>query len=344
MPMDSFRFLLGSLVFSVFSEASVSFDLQAGAGYRRDQQTCHIHEQNDDLLNSKLHSKMDPIHIAQIAGLAKLSLNHFSVGAQGDFGWVISGKDKSLLVINDEFSSHATFHSKVSGYVYDVRGFVAYRVPISKNRLYLEPEAGYALFVQNIKRGETHPRSALLNPSGYETILNGTSVMVSNQRASLEFKHAFKRTWFGPYVGGSALFNIYSKAQFAFGYFYHWLNIDYQNAFLSQFNANLEIFGIDVIAEVISDNQYRGNFHSKSAQKIYGSLTFTPTSRWYLELFASYLVFRTQPKSIRNNNREISTLLIFDTSVTSTDTRRVLSKTSGDWKSLSTLISVGYRF
>lgn len=220
-----------STAFAFWPEAADS-SLEIGVGYRQDRLEWRTKADSDSYsydnycglpgLSSRL--KWRNLNIWQIEAIGKyVTCDNVYLRANGDFGWITSGKNTDSDFIGDSYSSGSDFEfahsrSKARGHVYDAKIAAGYQFKLCDDTFTISPLVGYSWHGQHIK--DRHLKQDFYVYDGYttETIVvenNNSDSSSSSYSSSYDYfdtlssssysyggNHSKYHTrWNGPFVG-----------------------------------------------------------------------------------------------------------------------------------------------
>lgn len=191
------------------ADCQTTFEM--GIGYRRDFTSWNTNVV--DILGNEISSKLrfKDQDIVTLSAKTKMIEDWFYFRAQGDYGWILSGKVENSFkidpLVGDEFKVKFRDKMKKSGNVADVVAAVGYPFEFCCGDFVLAPVVGYAYHYQRIKRDSNLPSDVVF------------PVIVAPFEAN-GLRHTTR--WYGPLLGADVFWrlddcwNIWGEFQYVF--------------------------------------------------------------------------------------------------------------------------------
>ena len=311
---------------------NISFDLGGGAGYRQDWIDLKV-DNRGSLTEKFFHQDYDNLHIAITEVWGKLLIYNVQLFIQADYGWVQSNHLDTLInFLNQAGGPFAKYNSSVHGDVFDTRGSLAYQLNLWKkdcNRFAIVPQSGFSLHHQSLHQSDTRPRPF--------TTTAGPSPQITQVDIALDLSvQRLKRTWWGPFLGGSLL-GEYNWFEGEVGYLYHWLKLSECGGF----KLMEDFFVGALLAQAIAiKTQTDETFDGKYSHEFFGSLTFQVLKHFKIALRGNYMVAKHKRENTDFDLKIKTEALLPPPVSTSEQVLKIPTKTSGDWHTFSILLDL----
>lgn len=208
-----------STAFAFWPEAADS-SLEIGVGYRQDRLEwetrtgCNYSTYSDyyDYYTSsgfpsfKSKLKWENLNIWQIEARGKyVTCDNLYLRANGDYGWITSGKNKDSDFFNDYYYGSdfrfAHSHSHVKGHVYDARIAAGYQFKLCDNSFAIAPLIGYSWHGQHLH--DRHLRQSFYDDTTYDTFTSSYYNYFYTYGYDTYSGHnsSFHTRWNGPFIG-----------------------------------------------------------------------------------------------------------------------------------------------
>ena len=330
--------LLSFSLFSIEQEKSklcenISFDLGGGAGYRQDWHDLHADRRNA-YSGTFFKQDFDNLHAVITELWGKLLFYNVQIFIQTDYGWVRSGDLKTTLnIIDNPDQPLETFKSDVSGDLFDTRGSLAYQLNLWKkncNRFAIVPEGGFSLHHQSLRQKNTRPKPfvALEN---FRPFVNQVDTILDLSIRRL------KRTWWGPFAGGSLL-GVYKWFEGQAGYLYHWLKLSQTNGYQTQ--SNFFVFGNLFAQTLTSKFTSDETFDGKYSHEFFASLTFKVLKHFKIALRGNYMVAKSKREKTKFKIESVNQEFLPPPGRTIFSAGEIQTKTSNKWETFSILLDL----
>lgn len=221
------------------STLTVSADttsLSVGVGYRQDSMTLNIKERGNSNPRARLNRHFKDLEIALIEGKFKSTLgcSEAYVRAAFDYGFLVDGRVRDQLCVEDRFELHNFHHAgvtvegdylntvvhndvKSNSDVWDADIAFAYPMHYGCDQLVFAPAVGFTYNRQNIR---------VKKRSNFQDYFYASSPSSDDYDSFFVCQHKsnnFRTSWWGPYLGFDFVYdspdcwNLYGAFEFHFG-------------------------------------------------------------------------------------------------------------------------------
>lgn len=233
--------LLSCSAAQAFWPEATDSSLEVGFGYRRDELKWKTRTGLDSSdsgysaaspFGAQSTLKWKNLNIWQIEARGEyVTCDNVYLRASGDYGWIVSGKNRDSDYINAGEESQLEIsrtHAKTRGHVYDVDVALGYQFKLCDDSFSVTPVVGYSWKGQHLKDrhlrfatspiGESSSSSGLLRASSDYYDYSSSS---SSSSSSSNFHNRYNTRWNGPFVGVDFDYRISCDLELFLDYEFH---------------------------------------------------------------------------------------------------------------------------
>lgn len=294
----------------------------ARIGYREDQAkstTFFPNFPNQRAFKDSFRNVRSP----QLEAYTKAQVGWFEFGAHADYAWPSAGSGRITLYQQlPSENGEATFlplplpfTSCVRGDLWDAFGTAGFILPSYGQQglsFFLVVQGGYSIHRQSLERKRVFPHSRSIEQD---------PLLLTFE---MDFDKRFKRTYWGPFFGGSLRLSTCSF-QGDFGYAFHWAQLKQTSGFTT--NASLQSLDQGLVEVTMLDSRLTFRSNSSKGQRGWADLSYRTCCGWKVGLRGTYFQVDT-PKKKRGDLKNLDTPIFVN----------------GRWKTFSVLFQAGYIF
>jgi hypothetical protein len=212
--------LLSCSAAQAFWPEATDSSLEVGFGYRTDELKWKTQVGSVVGLDGvQSHLKWKNLNIWQVEAKGEyVTCDNIYLRATGDYGWIVSGKNKYSTTIGSE-SPVEVAHSKTRGHVYDVDVAIGYQFKLCDDSFAVTPVVGYSWKAQHLKHRHWNFGGVTVDTP---IASSSSSSDDDSSSSSSGAKHGRLNTrWNGPFVGVDFDYRIDCEWSLFLGYEFH---------------------------------------------------------------------------------------------------------------------------